>query len=139
MNRMKPLAILVSATLLGACGGTDPDVPQVGANPKLPEQQSGLLPDMAIASPAAWGNARPAVPAGYTITAIAIDLAIPRQTLILPNGDILVAEGRGGADEPKLRPKDFVAGRIKAKGTSPVKAATASRCCATRTATASTN
>ena len=33
---------------------------------------------------------------GYTITAIATDLQIPRQTLVLPNGDILVAEGRGG-------------------------------------------
>jgi glucose/arabinose dehydrogenase len=76
---------------------------------------------MAIADPAQWGSARPTVPTGYTITAIATGLAIPRQTLILPNGDILVAEGRGGADEPKLRPKDFVAGRIKAKGTSPVK------------------
>ena len=44
---------------------------------------------------------------------------IPRQTLVLPNGDILVAEGRGGA-APKLTPKDVIAGFIKAKGTSPV-------------------
>ena len=75
---------------------------------------------MKIASPAEWGDLRPTVPTGYAITAIATGLAIPRQTLILPNGDILVAEGRGGA-APKLRPKDVIATYIKAMGTSPVK------------------
>jgi glucose/arabinose dehydrogenase len=60
------------------------------------------------------------VPAGYTITAIATDLKIPRQSLVLPNGDILVAEGRGG-NAPKLTPKDFVASKLKGQGTSPVK------------------
>src|SRR3546814_19323352 len=44
----------------------------------------------------------------------------PRHTRVLPNGDILVAEGKGcGAS--KLTPKDVIAGYIKAKGTSPVK------------------
>jgi glucose/arabinose dehydrogenase len=70
---------------------------------------------MKIASPAAWGDERPTVPEGYTVTAIATDLKIPRQTLVLPNGDILVAEGRGGAD-PTLTPKDLIAGIIKAEG-----------------------
>jgi glucose/arabinose dehydrogenase len=60
------------------------------------------------------------VPPGYTITAIATGLRIPRQTLLLPNGDILVAEGRGG-HAPKLRLKDFIAGKIKAKGNTTVK------------------
>ncbi|MGO4550699.1 sorbosone dehydrogenase family protein [Lysobacter sp. 2RAF19] len=115
------LAVLSAAVLTACGGGKDPDVAQFGPNPKLPEQQSGLLPDMKIANPTQWGDARPTVPAGYTITAIATDLAIPRQTLILPNGDILVAEGRGGAGEPKLRPKDIIAGYIKAKGTTHVK------------------
>ena len=67
----------------------------------------------------AWGEQRPTVPQGYTITAIATDLKIPRQTLVLPNGDILVAEGRGGG-APKLRPKDFIAGNLKAKGNTAV-------------------
>jgi glucose/arabinose dehydrogenase len=60
------------------------------------------------------------VPQGYAITAIATDLKIPRQTLVLPNGDILVAEGHGG-NEHKLTPKDVIAGKFKAEGTSPVK------------------
>jgi glucose/arabinose dehydrogenase len=46
-------------------------------------------------------------------------LKIPRQTIVLPNGDILVAKGRGG-NAPSLTPKDVIAGFIKAQGTSPV-------------------
>ncbi|RZJ84820.1 MAG: sorbosone dehydrogenase family protein, partial [Massilia sp.] len=40
--------------------------------------------------------------------------------LVLPNGDILVAEGRGGK-AAKLKPKDVIAGYIKAKGNTKVK------------------
>jgi len=68
----------------------------------------------------AWGDSKPTVPQGYTISAIATDLAIPRQTLVLPNGDILVAEGRGGS-AAKLKPKDVIASYIKAKGNTQVK------------------
>lgn len=39
---------------------------------------------------------------------------------MLPNGDILVAEGKGGG-APVLRPKDYIAGIIKSKGTTSVK------------------
>jgi glucose/arabinose dehydrogenase len=74
---------------------------------------------MKIANPAPWGEQRPRAPQGYSVTAIATDLKIPRQTLVLPNGDILVAEGRGGHD-PILTPKDFIAGIIKARGVSHV-------------------
>src|SRR5690554_3975527 len=74
---------------------------------------------MTIAKPTPWGDAVPTVPVGYTVSAIATDLKIPRQTLVLPNGDILVAEGRGGG-APALKPKDVVAGVIKAKGTTSV-------------------
>ena len=75
---------------------------------------------MKIANPAAWGDQRPTVPEGYAVTAIATGLGIPRQTLVLPNGDILVAEGRGGG-APASRPKDIIANYIKAKGTTSVK------------------
>ncbi len=106
------------SVLLVACGNT-PDRQQYGENPDLPKPHRGLLPTMEIAEPADWGDQRPVVPEGYSITAIATDLKIPRQTLVLPNGDILVAEGRGG-EAPKLTPKDVIAGVIKAQGTSPV-------------------
>ncbi len=113
------LAAIPLAAMMGVCvGQAGPS--QVGPDPTLPKPQRGLLPDMVIAKPAPWGDKTPTVPDGYTITAIATDLKIPRQTLILPNGDILVAEGKGG-NAPNLKPKDVIAGIIKARGTSSVK------------------
>ena len=120
MKRSNLWMAVALSTLLGACGGSDPDPAQYGADPTLPDQERGLLPDMTIARPAQWGDQLPTVPQGYTIAPIATDLAIPRQTLVLPNGDILVAEGRGGS-AAKLKPKDVIAGRIKAKGNTTVK------------------
>lgn len=121
---MKPIKILsatIIAVLLSACSESKvDDSAQLGPNPELPEVQRGLLPTLKIADPAGWGDRRPIVPSGYEIKAIATDLQIPRQTLVLPNGDILVAEGRGG-NASKQRPKDFIAGYFKSKGTTSVK------------------
>lgn len=108
------------ALVLSACGRSDPGLDQTGATPQLPERQETLVPPMKIATPKGWDGALPTVPAGFTITAMATDLKIPRQMLVLPNGDVLVAEGSGGK-APKLRPKDVIAGYIKAKGKSSVK------------------
>ncbi len=115
------LALAVAAASLVSCGGSDPDPAQFGATPNLPEQRRGLLPNIKVFEPAGWGNDLPTVPAGYNIEAIATDLKIPRQTLVLPNGDILVAEGKGGGDAPAMRPKDIIAGIVMKKGSSSVK------------------
>ncbi len=112
--------ILVAAAVALAAIGDGLAAPTYGADPDLPPPQRGLLPKMKIAEPAPWGERRPSVPQGFTITAIASDLRIPRQTLVLPNGDILVAEGKGGG-APVLTPKDYIAGIIKARGTTSVK------------------
>ena len=119
MRYFRLLGMTALSTLLVACGGDSDDRQLYGANPDLPEGKRGLLPSMKVASPAEWGDQQPLVPEGYSITAIATDLLIPRQTLVLPNGDILVAEGRGG-NAPKLKPKDVIAGYIKAKGNTSV-------------------
>jgi glucose/arabinose dehydrogenase len=116
---MKPASLAaMAALLLASCGG-EQIVAQYGSDPQLPEPRRGLLPSMKIASPAPWGDRTPTVPEGYAITPIATDMKIPRQTLVLPNGDILVAEGRGGG-APVLTPKDFIAGFVKAKGNTPI-------------------
>ena len=121
MSTPRALSVLGLAVLLAACGNEGgADTQARGPDPKLPEPQRGLLPSMKIAEPAPWGDRKPTVPQGYTITAIATDLRIPRQMLVLPNGDILVAEGRGG-NAPKLKPKDVIAGYIKAQGNTQVK------------------
>lgn len=118
---MKPFKLLATLTLpvmITACGGETEPL-QFGAAPDLPEPRRGLLPDMVVADPVEWGDSMPVVPEGYSISAIATDLKVPRQTLILPNGDILVAEGMGGY-APALKPKDIIAGIIKARGTTSV-------------------
>ncbi|MVW78285.1 PQQ-dependent sugar dehydrogenase [Bordetella sp. 02P26C-1] len=119
MKYLRSLAAIPLMTAAGICGAQSGSA-QVGPDPQLPKPERGLLPDMVIAEPTEWGDKMPTVPEGFTITAIAKDLQIPRQTLLLPNGDILVAEGRGG-NAAKITPKDVIAGIIKAKGTSPVK------------------
>ena len=117
---MRRLVLLIAgAALLSSCS-SEPEPLQYGATPELPKAERGLLPDMKIALPAAWGDELPTVPEGFEITAIATDLAVPRQTLVLPNGDILVAEGSGGG-APALRPKDVIANYIKARGKTDVK------------------
>lgn len=113
-------AVACAAMVLSACGKREGEPVDYGTNPTLPEPSRGLLPAMNIADPVEWGDERPQVPAGYTISAIATDLKIPRHTLVLPNGDILVAEGKGGG-APVLTPKDLIAGYIKKQGTSSVK------------------
>ncbi len=109
-------ALLVA---LSACGGSDDRLNQTGARPDLPSIRQTLMPPMNIAKPVGWGDATPTAPQGFTVTALATGLAIPRQMLVLPNGDVLVAEGRGG-HAPPLRPKDVIAGSIKKRGTTQV-------------------
>ncbi|MGF7153502.1 PQQ-dependent sugar dehydrogenase [Novosphingobium gossypii] len=120
MNRLVLSALALAAPLaLTACEKA-PDLDQTGPRPALPDQNETLLPPMKIASPAGWNRATPTVPKGFTIAAIATGLKVPRQMLVLPNGDILVSEGLGGS-APKLRPKDVIAGYIKSLGKSGTK------------------
>lgn len=104
---------------LAACSPASENLDQTGGDPVLPEQADSLLPAMNIATPESWDGDLPTVPDGFTVSAIAEDLQIPRQMLVLPNGDLLVAEGSGG-NAPSLRPKDLIAGVIKSRGTTNV-------------------
>ena len=117
---MKRIVLLALAASLAACQSqSDPDLDQTGDRPDLPQQSDTLLPAMKIPTPKGWDGELPTVPEGFTVTAIAKDLKIPRQMLLLPNGDILVAEGSGG-HAPAVRPKDVIAGMIKKRGKSSV-------------------
>lgn len=110
-----------TALLLAAsgCSRSDPGLNQTGAQPDLPSIRETLVPPMKIAKPVGWGDALPTAPSGFTVTAMTTGLLIPRQILVLPSGDVLVAEGRGGG-APKLRPKDVIAGAIKKQGNTQV-------------------
>ena len=118
--RMRLVSIAAISLALAACGGSsDPDVQETGPTPELPELDQSLIPSMHIAPPGDWNGDLPTVPEGFTISVVAEDLMIPRQMLMLPNGDLLIAEGSGGG-APRLRPKDVLAGLIKARGRSSV-------------------
>ena len=118
--RMRLISLAALSLALAACGGSsDPEVQETGPTPELPELDQSLIPSMHIAPPGDWNGDLPTVPEGFTISVVADDLMIPRQMLMLPNGDLLIAEGSGGG-APRLRPKDVLAGLIKARGRSSV-------------------
>lgn len=119
MRRFLFSLIPLTFTLTACQAESDPDLDQTGIRPELPTPNDALIPAMTIPTPEGWDGELPTVPAGYTITAMAENLKIPRQVLVLPNGDILVAEGSGG-NAPTVRPKDIIAGFIKKQGKSAV-------------------
>lgn len=69
------------------------EVEQVfGAQPRITEPRSQLIPTVRIAEPVGWDGAVPTAPAGLTVQAFASGLDHPRWMYRLPNGDVLVAE-----------------------------------------------
>jgi len=113
------LTLVVLGIAVAGCSRSDPELNETGPEPDLPEVQQTLLPAMKISKPIGWGDQVPTVPEGFTVNAMVTGLQIPRQVLVLPNGDILVAEGRGG-NAPAVRPKDVIASVIKAQGNTQV-------------------
>src|SRR5690606_33273009 len=113
---IRPLALASTALLvlaLAGCSddGSDFDVTQqTGPEPVLPEPRPELLPDRKVAEVVGWADGEtPTVPEGLTVTAYATDLANPRTVHTLPNGDVLVVQGKAPADgRPLERPKDFI-------------------------------
>src|SRR3546814_6600150 len=88
---IRPLYLLASpaaATSLSACGSGGETLAKTGKNPKLPKIDETLVPPMKIAKPQGWNGVTPTVPAGFTITAVATYLKIPRQILVLPTGTV---------------------------------------------------
>ncbi|WP_435594023.1 PQQ-dependent sugar dehydrogenase [Proluteimonas luteida] len=64
-----------------------------GPNPTLPAPEESTLPVVEIAPAVGWpADGAPNPADGFAVTAFARDLDHPRQVLVLPNGDVLVAE-----------------------------------------------
>jgi hypothetical protein len=75
-----------------------------GNNPALPSPSRALLPTVNIAPARGWPDGAMPTPApGLQVQAFARDLDHPRWLLVLPNGDVLVAETNAPpkADAPK--------------------------------------
>ncbi len=87
-------AVAVSALLAG-CGEAArlPHEAGTGPQPELPPPRKTLLPTVNIAPASAWPDGTmPAAASGMKVQPFARDLTHPRWLLVLPNGDVLVAE-----------------------------------------------
>ena len=95
--RSRRLALAASsiALLLAGCGDTaNLAIEQsMGPQPQLPEPTRTLFPTVEIAEAVGWPQGGAPVPAqGLRVNAFAAGLDHPRWLLVLPNGDVLVAE-----------------------------------------------
>ena len=92
---MKPNLWILIALLLAGCGEVArlPVSAGTGPQPALPAPQTTLIPTVNIAPARGWpSGVTPQGPAGTQVQAFARDLVHPRWLLVLPNGDVLVAE-----------------------------------------------
>lgn len=102
------LAIVLAASLGGvlvACstgqGSPDPWV-GFGPNPDLPAPQKSLIPTIKVAEVKGWSAGEvPKAPKGFIVSRYAEGFDHPRWLLVLPNGDVLVAESSSEAKPPK--------------------------------------
>jgi glucose/arabinose dehydrogenase len=91
-HRFLPVLVLAG---LAACGGQSTLPPQAGTGPQptLPAPEKSLVPTVQIADAVGWPRgAAPQPAAGLAVTPFATGLAHPRWLMVLPNGDVLVAE-----------------------------------------------
>lgn len=90
------IGTLVAAVLaVAGCGESAklPDTAGVGPNPTLPPPNKTLIPTVHIAPAKGWpADAKPVAAPGLQVSAFATGLEHPRWLLVLPNGDVLVAE-----------------------------------------------
>jgi glucose/arabinose dehydrogenase len=95
---MRGILIGVLATgvlLLAGCGDKAelPEQASQGPNPQIPAPRTGFIPTVNIADATGWPqNQRPMPAEGLAVKAFATGLVHPRWMLVLPNGDVLVAE-----------------------------------------------
>src|SRR5690349_1577481 len=83
------------ALLLAGCGDKAelPEQASQGPNPQIPAPRTGFIPTVNIADAIGWPqNERPMPAEGLAVKAFATGLVHPRWMLVLPNGDVLVAE-----------------------------------------------
>lgn len=101
-----PAALTVMALLaLTACGRSQSQTSSpvgYGYNPDLPAPNKTLLPTVKVSPVNRWvDGATPKAAEGFQVKAFASGLDHPRWLLVLPNGDVLVAETNGPAKAQK--------------------------------------
>ena len=94
-NKLLHACCLVLALPLAACGeqATVASEQGYGPSPTLPPPNATLIPTVNLAKAVGWPNgAKPVAGNGLAVGAFATGLDHPRTLLVLPNGDVLVAE-----------------------------------------------
>ncbi len=77
-----------------------PEAKVTGTRPELGSPRPEGIPTVGIAKPTGWpAGAKPTVAVGLNVDRFAEGLDHPRGILVLPNGDVLVAEARGPANK----------------------------------------
>lgn len=101
---MRKYLLMALVALVVAAGGlvfylSRPDVARLaeadleGREPRFTEPRRQLIPTVAIAKPVGWAEgAAPVAAKGLQVSRFAAGLDHPRTMLLLPNGDLLVAE-----------------------------------------------
>jgi glucose/arabinose dehydrogenase len=95
MRIRSKLAAMAATAMLVGCGdvATLPVSAGTGPNPTLPAPHQTLLPTVNVAPAQGWADgATPVAAAGLAVNAFATGLDHPRWLVVLPNGDVLVAE-----------------------------------------------
>ena len=93
--KLRMLLPLCAAALAAGCMESSRLAPDasLGANPQIPSPTRTLIPTVLIAPAKGWpAGGKPAAPEGLVVTAFATGLEHPRWVIVLPNGDVLVAE-----------------------------------------------
>ena len=109
MRRRLREILIVGGVLaaLAACGqsnGQQNSAVGYGPNPVLPKPNRTLLPTVKVSDVVGWPDGvTPRAPAGFRVQPFAAGLDHPRWLLVLPNGDVLVAESNKppSQDKPK--------------------------------------
>ncbi|MET3668083.1 sorbosone dehydrogenase family protein [Caulobacter sp. 1776] len=105
-RRFREILIIGAAfTALAACDqsqGQQGSAVGYGPNPVLPAPEHALLPTVKVSDVVGWpAGVTPRAPAGFKAQPFATGLDHPRWLLVLPNGDVLVAESNA---PPKKEP-----------------------------------
>lgn len=98
MNRIAFAHLLLASTMVAGGASAQSGTPVVG----LPPQPEPYATESVVNHPKTIGwpeGRKPVAPRGYAVVKFAGGLDYPRQALLLPNGDVIVAEAR---TKPKL-------------------------------------
>jgi len=107
MQRRFREILIVGVALIGlaACGRSNSQQNSAvgfGPNPQLPKPSQRLIPTVKVSDVVGWpAGVTPRAPAGFRVQPFAQGLDHPRWLLVLPNGDVLVAESNKPADGEK--------------------------------------